>query len=875
MKRIVVAKIWLKKYPPKLLALAMLGLYSAAASAQASNNPYKLPWHCEAHNGQWVCREMTSDQPSMYDPSLTGSAKRQAMAKALGWIPDNSTSANCSSCGGHYYEPPIPGDKKLLPLKDSASVVSSDKGAVEIQGSSLLQGHVEIVQPGRMLYADSITLSRDPVGQQPSKIEASGNVRVRQPGILILANNGTADFNEHKAQLNDVTYLMKVNPDLTNAKKVSDVNFTGYGHGQSETIAQMDEDLYRLTKATYSTCPPTENTWQLNASRIDLNTATGRGYAYNSILDLQGFPAFYLPYFSFPLNHDRQSGFLYGSIGNSSTGGFSVTVPYYFNLAPNYDWTLTPTIFTKAGVLFDNEFRYLDRYTSATLGVDYMPNDNSDGESHHSIAFTSQTQFNRNWQLSTNYNYMSDQDFAQNFNNSTNIAAINQILYNRQATLQYNDTHWSFTGLAQQYQILGSQLLVPNEPYDRLPELDLSTQYPNLVGPFSAGFTSQYVHFTKDEIDGSPVAVDGERSTISPNVNLPLNWAWGYFTPAITLNNTYYQLNNIDADPTNTFPNSSISRSLPMFNVDSGIYFDRNFMMNGAQYTQTLSPRIYYLYVPYENQNNIPIFDTGIQSFSYNSLFSTNRFTGLDRIGDANQISGALSTSIDNAAGQNLMTAAVGQIFYFRDRQVSLCNNTPGSPPCISTENPEYNQSRSDVAGLFTYNFDQNWSFNANATYDTFANVTDMQSYVFQFKPDTKHIFNFGYQDNRYDYALLTTQQLQEGLAPPRQAMVTSSFLWNIVPQWDAMGLASYSLNDHRIVSTFGGIQYSTCCWAVSFGESRYLTASDPNNPQLIDGPPVTATMLQFELKGLGGTSAEIDQYAQQIPGYDPNSSGI
>jgi LPS-assembly protein len=338
------------------------------------------------------------------------------------------------------------------------------------------------------------------------------------------------------------------------------------------------------------------------------------------------------------------------------------------------------------------------------------------------------------------------------------------------------------------------------------------------------------------------------------------------------VNNRAYALSNTNV---NGLPNSSIQSSIPMFNIDSGVYFDRAFSMAGQQYTQTLEPRIYYLYVPYRNQSDIPIFDTGINTFTYSSLFQNNRFSGIDRIGDANQISTAVSTNVNNAQGQTLLTAAIGQIYYFRDRDVTICTNTPGSPPCVQIEDPYYNKPQSDLAGLFTYNFNPQWSFNSNATYNPYTASTDMQSYQFQFKPDAAHLFNFGYQDTQNDYSLLTTQQLLQGMQAPRIAQLTASFIWQLLPQWNLMGLSNYSLNEHRLVSIFGGIQYSSCCWSVSLVQSRYLTSTDPNNPQIIDGPAINATVLQFELKGLGGTSDQIGLYAQQIPGYDPNLSGF
>lgn len=862
--------------PPQIkwIAITLFCIYTTVTHAASTSNPYKLPWKCSAQDGKWVCHEIASTQPSLYDPHLSPAQKQAAVARALGWIPDNSNSGNCSSCDGHYYLPPLPGKNQNLSLKDSTSLVSADSGAGQIAGNKYLQGHVEVIQPGRTVYADQLILYPDPITQQPLEIDATGSVRVQQPGVLLLANNGTADLISHQAELNQVNYLMKVNPDPTNLSR-QDPNFTGYGHGQADTIQQLDADLYSLHHATYTTCPPTSNTWKLSASTIDLDTAGGRGYSYNTVLWLHSFPAFYMPYFSFPLNHDRQSGFLYPTPGYGSSTGAWLSIPYYFNLAPNYDWTLTPTIYQRRGILLGNEFRYLSESTQAILEYNYMPHDQVDDDSHTSVNFNSTTQFNPNWQLSTNYNYMSDTDFAQNFNSDASISSINQILYNRQATLQYIDPSWNFNGTVQKYQVLGSQLLLANEPYNLLPQLNLSGQSPSLWGPFNASFTSQFSNFQKDVIVDQPAAVEGQRTNVSPQISMPLNENFGYITPSLISSNTFYQLQNIDATPGYTFPDSSVSRSIPIFSVDSGIYLDRNFNFNGAQYTQTLEPRLYYLYVPYQDQNNIPVFDSSVIPFTYSSLFSNNRFSGLDRIGDANQLSAALQTSVNNQQGQTLWTAAIGQIYYFQDRQVSLCQNTPGSPPCIATENPGYNQPRSDVAAQLTYNLYPNWTFTSGLTYNTFTNQTDSQSYQLQYQPDPQHIFNIGYQDNDTDYSLLSTQELLAGQTPPRLSQITTSFLWPIVQQWSVVGYWNYALNLHQTVEVFGGVQYSSCCWAVRLVERSYTVAGDPNEPSVLNGPTDTATMFQFELKGLGTTSSDIDSYLTEIPGYDPNLSGF
>lgn len=426
----------------------------------------------------------------------------------------------------------------------------------------------------------------------------------------------------------------------------------------------------------------------------------------------------------------------------------------------------------------------------------------------------------------------------------------------------------------QQYQIINDQLDLDNQPYRRLPELDLSSQYPDLLSPFALSFSSQLVNFQKDVFQGE-TPIEGDRANIAPTVSLPLVKPYGFFTPSITASATNYNLNNTSVS--SGFPESSIQRTLPIIDVDSGLYFDRNFTFGQDSYTQTLEPRLFYLWVPYRDQNNIPIFDTTMQNFTYQSLFDTNRFSGIDRIGDANQVSYSLSTSINNALGQPLFSAGAGQIIYLQNRQVTLCQQNASNPNCVAWVNNDINTSRtSDYAGYAVYNINADWNVNTNVAFNPDISEFDSQSYMLQYQPDARHVFNIGYQNNQNDYALMSTEDLIAGDTPPLVSQLTTSMAWGLTNNWSLLGEFNYAFNASRVVDEFGGFQYSACCWAVQFIYRRFVNDSDPNNPASLTGPYTTATMIQFQLKGLAGTSNEqIETLEQAIPGYNPNQSGF
>jgi LPS-assembly protein len=240
-------------------------------------------------------------------------------------------------------------------------------------------------------------------------------------------------------------------------------------------------------------------------------------------------------------------------------------------------------------------------------------------------------------------------------------------------------------------------------------------------------------------------------------------------------------------------------------------------------------------------------------------------------MGDANQLSYALTSTVNNQAGQQLLSGGLGQIWYFENRQVSLCQNQPGQPPCIQSENPNYATQFSDIAAYFTYNFNPVWSFNANATYDTNYTEMDLQEYTLTYAP-SNNLFNLSYQSNRQNYSLLSTQQLLDGSNPPASSLVNGSFVWNINDKWAVLGSLNYSLENNGTVSEFTGLQYSACCWALRLLAYKYVVNNDPNTPNVMTGPTTTAFMLQFLLKGLGNLSTSgqaATQLLATIPGYN------
>lgn len=856
----------------KLHALSLavtLSLINSAFAAKEGPTPY---WVCQANNQKWQCKQILRPGTDLYQPPLTHKAKITALANALGWVAETSLSPTHSVCGGYYYEPTLQMRGPNVSFKNAQSKIDYESASYQLKGVATFN-HVLITQPNRTLYADKATLFPQKNTERLQAIEAKGHIRFTQPNVLMLGTQGEANLENHKAYLNDVYYLIKVRPDWLSETDENDRNFTGYAHGHADTIHQNSQSIFVLKNTNYTTCPPGSDTWQLSAKKIVLDQQKEEGSASNTVLRIKGVPVFYLPYFSFPLSGARKSGVLFGAFSSSTASGLAFSLPYYFNLAPNYDDTLTTTFYTKRGVLLSNEFRYLTHFGTGYFKADVIPHDSKAGGTRAQFSWQNQSYFDPNWQSKIDYNYITDNQFLQDFGSGPNIYTSNLVLLNRSASINYSDPHASLTGLVQYYQVINPLLTTQNRPYNRLPEVDLTLQYPNVYHFLNVNFNSQFVDFQKITSEGGP-AVNSQRLSIIPEISIPLYQSYGFIIPTIALNTTTYflqnRVNQISSmeNETNQFPDQSIIRTLPIFDLNAGLYFDKKLKINGRTYTQTLEPRIYYLYVPYRNQNNIPIFDTSINNFTYNSLFQTNIFSGLDRISNANQLSFALQTNIHNSEGVQKLNAGLGEIVYFQKPRVSLCSSL--SPNCdANSQLASYDQPHSDLAGFAGYYLNPNWNVSANLLFNTFTNRFDLQNYQLQYRADNRHIFNFGYQYNANDFALLSTQDLINGQAPLSLSQLTTSGIWPITSKWSLMAQWNYSLNSHHTIDSFGGFEYDSCCWRVRFILQRYITNSDPNTPYEITGPLSTSYMVQFELKGLGSTdSSQIQSLLAAIPGY-------
>ena len=797
----------------------------------------------------------------------------------LGWVSDEE---DVGYCGGYFVEQPIryrfelpnnlsENDLAGTPIEQTPIQITALEGDLLLKGKSVLSGNVEVTQFNRQLTADSAAIYRNDHGDI-TQIDLEGSVRMHQPEKLVIANKATVPLENskvHDLTLSDVIYRVSLDGITTESpvsrpcevEKEPTKSTQLMGWGRAKEVKEESPEVLSLKKASYSTCPPTDKScaWHITAYQLVLDKESERGKAYASTLWIKKMPVMFLPYFSFPLDNQRKSGFLYPNFMDSSNNGFSLSIPYYADLAPNYDLTLTPHYYSERGLFLDSQWRYLTRSTSGSFDFGVAPDDKkfddfqqsaqtsyagrpelSDLEdsstTRQGLHWLNYTNFNKQWSSNIDYNYVSDDYYTQDFSQSFNQDANYQLL--QQGDIKYYGTHWMFQGLMKNYQTLHpvDQDTINNQ-YARLPELNLNADYPDQLSNADLTWRSQFDYFYMDENPGETTEpVIGSRINLQPGISMPFRQSYGYITPTVELSTTAYQLENEGENN----PNNP-SRVLPLLDIDSGLYFDRDAHLMGHHYTQTLEPRLYYLYVPYQDQDDLPDFDSILNTLNYDRLFQHNRFSSVDRIGDANQFSlGLTSRLFDQDSGDEKLRVSVGDAWYLHDRQVNLCT----SSTCEEQDTEEF----SPVASTVNYWLTKQWSVNSDAAYDFNQTMFDNGTVTVGYAKDKRRVINFGYSystqgdiytDNTDDSDLYNLSQLH------------ASYAWPINQQWNSLGSVDVSPSYGNGISYLLGAEYDACCWGVKFFMSQQIVGVDNGDYQYD-----RTYYVQLVLKGMGSLNS-------------------
>lgn len=597
--------------------------------------------------------------------------------------------------------------------------------------------------------------------------------------------------------------------------------------GDAERIDFEGEGRLRLREATYSTCAPGDPDWYMQSAELKLDYGESRGEVRDATVWFKDVPIAYAPYADFSLNHKRKSGFLHPTFASSTRTGFDLTVPYYWNLAPNYDMTLYPRQTSKRGFVLGSEMRYLDHNYVGTSRFEYMPEDTQTGRSRSAYNIMHTHNLGQGLTATLNLNGVSDDLYWQDM--SSRLLMTSSTLMPRQATLAYTPASWLTSSLqVLQYQVLQPDPANPVErPYFLEPMINLFGYLPGVMNSDIA-VIGQFGHFTH------PTKVQGDRMVFYPQVSMPLVDTAYQVIPKLGLHVTQYSLTQQAAGTP-----ASMSRVVPTLTVDAGLTFERELNWLGREHIQTLEPRLYYVNIPYRDQSLLPVFDTGLSDFGFAQIFTENRYSGFDRISDANQLTAAMvSRMIDAESGNELFKGMIGQRYYFRSPRVTL-NNTEVLP--------QQNFSNLILAGTGliaskTY-FDSAWEYD-----HTNAQTVRMAAGV-RYQPDYSKVFSASY---RYTRDPLTQAALVD--------QVDFAAQWPVAAGWYGVARYNYSIRDSRALETIAGLEYNAGCWAVR-GVAQRL--------QALTGPTNTSFFLQLELSDFGSVGSNpIQLLRRTIPGY-------
>ena len=755
-----------------------------------------------------------------------------------------------------FFVPGLPpaGDRSTAQtLADANKVTWLDKTHAQ------LEDDVRMQRLDALLRTDFLTFD-----SETTDYTANGHVRYQDAGMLMSADKARGTTTPSVTWLDNVRYQM----------------LDQRGNGVAAVVNQTDPDHSKMTQGTFSTCDPSERQWEMRANDLEIDKVKNEGYGHGVTLAYQGVPFFWLPYLSFPIDEGRHSGFLMPVIGYSNRRGFKLGIPYYLNLAPNYDLTLKPIEYTKRGPLLDTEFRYLSDWDRLLLDVGYMPHDDQSGESNRGyVRLQNWTTFTSNWGATVDVHRVSDDRYLRDYGDSFQSTAISLLPSSAYVNGNGNGSWWNMAIGADDWQVSDPSMesFCPGggplkgcatpfvfKPYTRLPRVTFNV-LSQRIGGFEFGMESEYVNFQRG------YSITGQRLDLYPHVSYPIETLGWFFRPTLGYRVTQYNLADMQYNTSAAITNTSPSRHLPIASIDSGLFFERDAKLFGNAYVQTLEPRLFYLYVPYRNQNGLPAFDTSLPSFDFPSLFRTNAYTGSDRQADANQATVALTSRlIDSASGDQLLSASIGQIRHFKTPRVGL----PGYPALDIVGDDLFTELQLNLNKRWSLKWDVQWNTHPQE-FDSATNKvvatgkhTDFNAISLQHRFGTDGVVNLAYRYRR-------------GFTPVNDSVQTYDFLETydataLVPlnsRWSVVGRYYYSVHDKRLLEAFAGVQYDSCCVAARLVARRWLNnASNPFNDSIYIPNNVkaeNAVFFEVEFKGIGASGQRTQNFLRHaILGY-------
>jgi len=731
-------------------------------------------------------------------------------------------------------------------LQPGAVYISGDSVESIAGGITRLRGKAEVARDQRQARGDVADYNK-----AAGSVDLQGAVDYWDDHLYLHAEAAQLKLDEKSASLSGARYRV-----LSNR-----------GHGKADELYVISDSISEGRNINYTTCDPqvgpsgpTAPAWELDAEKITLDHDSKWGIGRNVVLKIKDIPVLYTPYISFPLSNDRKTGFLTPSFGNSRRNGIELETPFYWNIAPDMDATLTPRVMADSGVMLMGEYRYLLERGQGWIKAEYLPSDsNFHNQDRGYFSLEHEQSFAHNGNLHVLFNQLSDKSYLEDFGPTLELTSLSSV--DRYAVVSFAGDNWTALARIQDIQTTNRQNPYALEPYKRLPQIRFDYDSPAITNAFNYSLGSELVYFDRRKQDfvcpgdvcvqqlplpfapGNfspallPVSkVQGLRFDLNPWLSYPVRNLASFIEPKVGLHYTAYDLENTGSQ------NDTPDRLLPYASLDAGLYLERDVHLFNLNQTQTLEPRIYYLYVPKENQNNLPIFDTGLYDDSFDSLFYENRYTGIDRINDANRVTLSLTSRLIDSDGREQGHVSVGQLYYFEPQRITL----PGQVIQDQDLSPLVFELGGNLSRELSLVADWQWEPGSNR-----LQKLDLQA---RYWSETGKVLNVAYQVRQAIAGAIRTDAIDI-------EQTDVSLRWPIAGQWNLVGRWIYALGEHKSLDIFGGIEYDSCCWGLRLVGRRFVSN--------IEGDVQTGVFLQFQLKGLAGIGQKaVDFLYQNIPGY-------
>ena len=661
---------------------------------------------------------------------------------------------------------------------------------IEATGNAILRKSGQSIRAERLLYS-----------QETQDLDAQGSVVLEQGGNTMGGPHLKLNLGTDIGAMEQPVFYLEENG----------------GRGSADMLHIHDRQHFTLDNANYTTCPADNQDWLLKMRGLEIDRDLQIGIAHHAWVEFMGVPILYSPWMDFPLNDQRKSGFLAPVFGSSTKGGREVTVPYYWNIAPNRDATIAPRVMTKRGVSFNNEFRYLETGYSGELQLDVLPDDRLEKRNRTRISVMHNQALVGGLNGYANLNRASDDAYFRDLGSS--VSATSQVNLLQELGLTYGAGWWNATARVQRYQTLQDPAAPIGVPYKRLPQLTVNAQRSHIGASFA--FAGEFVDFAH------PTALNAQRLVASPSVSYPLVSSPAYYvTPKLILHGTHYSLG-----ANNGGGLENATRILPLMSVDSGVAFERDWSLFGSDYVHTVEPRAFYVYVPYKDQSNLPNFDSAQAAFDFTQMFTENRFFGSDRVGDANHVTLALTSRLlEQENGLERLRVMVGERFSFETPKVNF------SAPTATT-------NKSDILLAASGQLTGALSFDSEFQYDPNQSHSQRYNVATRYRPEIGKSLDLGYR-----FARNSLRQ------------VNLSGQWPLSGRWHTVGRLNYSLLDNKTLESIAGLEYNESCWTLRFVVQRFTVGAKEHN---------TGIFMQLELNDFVSVGVDpVELLQQSVPSY-------